>query len=278
MTEGMRWRITKAVRASDLPAPARLIMLVLADVAEVGTAEIPERFTPSIRVLAQETGLDQSTVKRHLNALDKAGWLDRSVPDGKAQGRGERTRYRLTLPSGLSVHPGVEEATGVAQEAPTPGAEEATPGRTEHPPPAHPAPPDTDLADPVQTTDRSTDLVRVRSDVEHVCRHLADRIEGNGSKRPNVTRRWREAARLLIDRDGRTVDQITRAIDWSQNDTFWRANILSMPTLREKYDQLRLAAQRTNGSNGARPSTTDQRVAAGLELAAELRRRREEAI
>lgn len=83
-----------------------------------------------------------------------------------------------------------------------------------------------------------------RDDVERVCQHLADAIETNGSKRPHVSERWRTEARRLIDIDGRTPDQIIRAIDWCQSDTFWRANVLSMPKLREKYDQLRLAAER----------------------------------
>ncbi|MBP2704451.1 hypothetical protein JOL79_11560 [Microbispora sp. RL4-1S] len=104
----------------------------------------------------------------------------------------------------------------------------------------------------------------IREDVERVCAHLADRIEANGSKRPTITKTWRDAARLLMDRDGRTEDQVHRAIDWCQNDEFWRSNILSMPTLREKYDQLRLKAAAATG-NGGRDSpeqaTTDKRVA-----------------
>lgn len=83
-----------------------------------------------------------------------------------------------------------------------------------------------------------------RPDVEQVCTLLADCIEANGSKRPTITQRWRDAARLLIDRDGRTPTQIAWIIQWSQTDEFWRANILSMPTLRRKFDQLRLQAQR----------------------------------
>lgn len=106
-----------------------------------------------------------------------------------------------------------------------------------------------------------------RIDVEQICRHLADRIEANGSKRPTITKAWRAAARRLIDRDGRTVDQITRCIDWCQDDPFWRSNILSMPKLREKYDQLRLTAARATNQT-PRPSTTDQRVNAALALAA----------
>ena len=83
-----------------------------------------------------------------------------------------------------------------------------------------------------------------RDDVERLCTRLADRIEANGSKRPTVTKAWRDAARLLLDRDHRTEDQVARAIDWCQADEFWRGNVLAMPTLRKRYDQLRLAAQR----------------------------------
>lgn len=85
-----------------------------------------------------------------------------------------------------------------------------------------------------------------RHDVDRICQSLADKIESNGSRRPAITKAWRDAARLMLDHDGRTEDQILKAIDWCQGDTFWRSNILSMGKLREKYDQLRLAAQRGN--------------------------------
>jgi len=98
---------------------------------------------------------------------------------------------------------------------------------------------------------RSTDLVPRRDDVESLCTLLADRIEANGSKRPNITDKWRDAARLMLDRDGRTFQQIQAAILWCQNHEFWKANILSMPKLREKYDQLRLVAQREGAGNGS---------------------------
>lgn len=74
---------------------------------------------------------------------------------------------------------------------------------------------------------------------------------GNGCKRPTVTKRWLAAARLLIDRDGRTPEQVEACIRWCQADEFWRTNILSMPKLREQYDRLRLAAQR-GGSRESR--------------------------
>src|SRR5690606_6536350 len=127
------------------------------------------------------------------------------------------------------------------------------------------------------TTPRELKAANERPDVTRICQHLADRIEANGCKRPTVSKRWLDAARLMLDIDGRTEAQIIGAIDWCQSDEFWRSNILSMPKLREKYDQLRLAAQRGNGARAspaaARPSTADQRVADALAAGARVQAR-----
>ena len=103
--------------------------------------------------------------------------------------------------------------------------------------------PDPTRPDPIPTPFASAAAER-RDDVDRICDHLADLIEANGSKRPPIGKGWRDAARLMLDRDGRTEQEIHGAIEWCQSDEFWRSNILSMPKLREKYDQLRLQAQR----------------------------------
>lgn len=81
-----------------------------------------------------------------------------------------------------------------------------------------------------------------RPDVERLCDHLADRIAEDGSKRPEPGKGWHDAARLMLDKDGRTEQEIHAAIDWCQAHHFWRTNVLSMPKLREKFDQLRKVA------------------------------------
>lgn len=97
-------------------------------------------------------------------------------------------------------------------------------------------------------------VTRIRPDVEEACALLADLIEANGSRRPTITKAWRDAARRMIDLDKRTIDDVLGAIRWCQADDFWRANVLSMPTLRRQYDRLRLAARRGHlaptGTNG----------------------------
>lgn len=81
-----------------------------------------------------------------------------------------------------------------------------------------------------------------RLDVLKVCNHLADRVAANGSKKPKVTKEWLDEARRLLDLDKRTVEQVMTAIDWCQGDSFWRGNVMSMPTLRKQFDRLRESA------------------------------------
>lgn len=79
-----------------------------------------------------------------------------------------------------------------------------------------------------------------RPELLQLCSRLADAIILNDPKAkpdPN-SKRWLEAMRLLLDKDGRSVAEVERVIDWCQADSFWRSNILSIPTLREKFTQL----------------------------------------
>lgn len=86
-----------------------------------------------------------------------------------------------------------------------------------------------------------------RDDVEAVCQHMAASVQARTGRAPRVTQQWRTQARLMIDRDGRSVEEITRIIDWVDGNDFWRANVLSLPKLRQKFDTLRLQAQRPQG-------------------------------
>lgn len=127
-----KWEINKAVRGSTLPAPSRLIMLTLSDIAEAGTAEIPERRTPSLSVLARETGLGRSTIAEHLDRLERGGWITRSRPDvAAARSKGDRTCYRLTKPEGAELVQETDyQGAEVVQETDQggPGAGLASPG------------------------------------------------------------------------------------------------------------------------------------------------------
>lgn len=85
-----------------------------------------------------------------------------------------------------------------------------------------------------------------RPDVDYLLDCLDSEIATNGAKKPSRSKANIDAARLLIDKDGYSVEQVEAIIRWSQNNEFWRTNILSMSKLREKFDQLKLQAQRAS--------------------------------
>lgn len=219
----------------------RLVLLAIADSAnDTGGQAWPSRLT-----LARKAGVDEKTVRRAVLRLVEMGEL--AVAERAGQGRANV--YSVLMPT-----QGGQSAPG--QNAPPAGAPRPRAGRprgAESPNRGGTAPHNPSLNRPTGSL-RDPGSAKSRDDVDRLCTHLADRIEANGSKRPDIGAKWRTAARLLLDRDGRTEQQIHNAIDWCQSDEFWRANVLSMPTLREKYDQLRLAAQRPKTVNGRSPT------------------------
>lgn len=96
----------------------------------------------------------------------------------------------------------------------------------------------------VEAVEASNAKINDRPDVEAVCDHMADSVAARTGRRPHITKRWRDAARLMIDRDQRPVDQIHAAIEWIAQSDFWAANILGMPKLRDKWDTIYLQAKR----------------------------------
>lgn len=81
-----------------------------------------------------------------------------------------------------------------------------------------------------------------RSDVDALCDRLVKLMVANGCKQPEITKKWRDAARLMLDTDKREFDKAMRLLEWCQKDEFWQSNILSMPTFRRQYEQLRIKA------------------------------------
>jgi hypothetical protein len=162
-------------------------------------------------------------------------------------------------PLDVEIHEDLMRVSGESHEGLTPeqGAGSREQGAREQEEKASAAgPADDDPEGALEAVEEEGVVEPAREDVELICLALANRIEANGSKRPNITQRWRDAARRMIDLDGRTLDQVLAAIDWCQSDEFWQANILSTPKLRQKYDQLRLAALRQQRQ--ARPNPQQQ--------------------
>lgn len=240
---------------------ARLVLLAIADHAH----DDGSGAHPSMPKLQHKTGLSERAVTGLVADLEKAGELEVKRNAGP---KGCNLYRVLMIPAESATpaepappqnlhppgNPDTESSQAASSTSDTP-AESAPPQETTGTP-AESAP--VTIQEPSNKKKRTSsssakppkakpDPPPDRPDVERICAHLADRIEANGSLRPEIGKRWRDSARLMIDKDGRTEEHIHRAIDWCQNNEFWRGNILSMPKLREQYDQLRLQAMRANG-------------------------------
>lgn len=216
-------------------------LLVLLAIADNANHEGDNAF-PSIAELSRKSRLSERGVRYALRGLEEAG----CVVTSPQAGPGGCNRYRVVMDPAEIAAPPADIAGGQILQGGNlqqQGGQSVTDGVSQIAPVTvlEPTTNPKDISSPI--ADATDDPIR--DDVERVCQHLVDRIVANGSKRPTITKGWRTAARLLIDKDGRTEQQVHNAIDWSQGDAFWKSNILSMPKLREKYDQLRLAAQRT---------------------------------
>lgn len=94
----------------------------------------------------------------------------------------------------------------------------------------------------------------VRDDVMGLCQLLSDLMISNGDKEPRITQGWLDSARLMLDKDGRDYEASQRLLHWALNDSFWKANIQSMPKFRERFDQLRHQANRELEQKQSKPS------------------------
>lgn len=173
--------------------------------------------------------------------IDGDGWLIHDFLDynpshqqqnekrARDRERQARRRNRGEMPSGEDVSRRDSAATphGVASVS-------------QHPVPSRPDP----TRKKTSSSEIASDPDAAPSDeVVELCEYLAERVRVNGHK-GNVGKLWYRACRLLITVDHHDPGQIRKAIDWATTDSFWSANIQSMPKLREKYSTLQAQASR----------------------------------
>ncbi|KAA0916442.1 hypothetical protein [Dietzia sp. ANT_WB102] len=183
-----------------------------------------------------------------------------TVKRRREQARERQRRFREERENRKNVTPGVTRDTtrdsrGSSQKVSTPDPTRPDPTRPDHysssaKPPAVAEPP--------------------RQDVEALCDRLRNHIAGNTTRTPNITAKWRTEARLLLDRDGVPFDEAVRVLDWCQQDSFWKSNILSMPKFREKFPALQIKShQQSNVTTFPSRPTASQRAQAHLDTVEE---------
>ena len=117
-----------------------------------------------------------------------------------------------------------------------------------------------------------------REDVQQVLDVIDAHCDHHGFKKPSRTKRNIAAARLMLDTDQRSVDDIITVMRFVTMDDFWPDKIRSAAKLRTQFDQLKYQAQKHNspaaitGTQYARPTPSDRArstLALGEQLANE---------
>lgn len=270
--------VQRAVLRSDLPAPARHVMLTLAALADFKTGAIPTEHSPSLSEIADATDLGRSTVARILNVLEASGWVERDRPEVvDARTLGAKTIYRLKIggspTAGLGVVPERDQVD--AKPSPTAGLD-LVPQR-DGPSPTAGRIRGTDLkvcTDPPPSTSLSQPAAQPAAQVAQTTRQgKKSRADRRGARLPagfavtDEMKTWaREHTPLagLVDHemfvDHWRAQSGQRAVksDWVAT---WRNWMRRVQENKSRFQQQ---------PSGARKSTTDERVATALDLGARL--------
>jgi hypothetical protein len=236
----------------------------------------PPKWKTSTKAIAADSDGDgYEAVNNGLKELEAAGYLARLKRQGADRGRWEWLWVYGDNPRAVAARVARWEAGGNAT-VPRGGSKTSAPptqlddttsdqavfaddsmsGKPEHGEPRHGKPehgsPDHGEAQNKReikkrdleeiTTSSPTPAAPPRADVEELCNRLRDRMIENGFKAPTITKVWRDEARRMLDIDKRELDKALRLIDWATSNSFWKANIRSMPKFREQYDALRVRA------------------------------------
>jgi predicted phage replisome organizer len=84
-----------------------------------------------------------------------------------------------------------------------------------------------------------------------LAKRLFEHIKQRNPKQKEPTwQTWADDFRKTVELDNREVDEVTKVLDWSQQDDFWQNNVLSPAKFRKQYDQLYLKMKNNTGYGG----------------------------
>lgn len=242
-----------------LPSGPKFLLVALADRADDAGKSWPSR-----EMLCEQTGMSPASVSRHLEALLASGLLTQ-------QRRRQRSAEYVLDERALIV---AARRSLTLVEDPEKSQSETSQSETSRPKKAQSemSQIDSSRSKKYQSGDQDVSICDIpkenphrtikekpstdkRPDVERLCAALVEHRVRLGDKPPTVTATWRQQARLLIDTDGRPLEEALAVLAWSQhhvgnNGFSWQANIRSLPTFRKQYDALRL--QRSHDPKAAR--------------------------
>jgi len=226
----MSIRLMTQVWELDLPLADKMVLLVIADHAsDDGTNSYP-----SVGTIARKSSMSARNVQRCLSRLEGQGLVSIQRQQGGPSYYDPSRRPNAYTINGATLSHLVVERGDIQSPRGVTGAT--------LPPDLQSPKPSIEPSEEPSISNVPNKYSGIWGTAEDLANYLADKIEGNGSKRPTVSHDWILTICRLMDIDQRTPDQVRGAIDWCQADDFWSSNILSPMALRKQYERLRLQA------------------------------------
>lgn len=230
----------------DAPVPDPLSHLVLIGLAD-HTDDDGRGAWPSVRKLAEYARCSERTVHARLRVLEEHGLIRRGDQDMLAHLPANRRPVVYDVTFGVQeMHTSRGAGDAGVNETASWGAQPGDSG-------VHAVADKPSLEPSIEPSSSSSaiDEPGQRDDVEAVCAAVAAHVVNITGKKPTIGKTWRRDARLMLDIDGHSVDQIQQAVAWVSGNGFWAGNILSPGKLRTKWWTLSSQASSSPGPDRA---------------------------
>lgn len=208
------------------------VAVVLALMAEAMVQERGGTVVLPYRQLANDANTDRETA---IEIVASAVEVQLLTQEG-----GDDFEFEVSFPAWSRHQAAFRKAKSRAAQKPTDEAD-VTPSHEQVTPSHKKSPTGQDKTRQERTREESSGVPPADAPLSHLLADLIAENDPNG-KRPTVTARWRTEEDRLIRLDGRKPEEAERLIRWTQANTFWRGNVLSMPKFRDQYGRLYSAA------------------------------------
>lgn len=232
----MSAKLMASVYEYELSHGQQAILIAMADHAD----DDGSKCFPSLSRIAWKTGYDRRHVQRMTRELQKMGVL----VEVARSNRRHPTEYQIELSAAKRKAPYVTRGDIYDMRGDISNNQGRHPDRPNHQENHQKEPSDTSSL-PTRKKEQPQASEVVQPSIERLCDLMAQlQNERLGRSEYTASTTWKRDMRLLVEKDGRSVEAVERCLRWIHEHDFWSTNVLSPGKLRKQWNRLELEAKR----------------------------------
>jgi hypothetical protein len=208
---------------------------------------------PSLTTLEELGNMSRHRAIKSISSLVAKGYLKKAV-NVSENGKKKNNVYTIINPFGSA-----RDALGVVHEMHQPSARDAL-GVVHD---VHSINNNIYKEQYINNKDKKTSCSKLKFETKHMvlAELLQKEMKANNPKlKEQNLESWANTFRLMMERDGRSFNEIKSMIIWCQHDTFWYKNILSAEKLRKQFDRLTLEMNSKRGRRQVNGQSEDDEI------------------